>query len=505
MKVNSKNLVTAGLVSYLLIGLNIISGIILGPLILRKVGDDIYGVYSTVMSIVNILSIVNVGISQALARYIAVYNASETSKEDIAKLCKTIKYINQGIALLIIIISIIIFFLLPRIYLDVFSYDEIVMSRKVFLILASSLVFTIFSEYYAGIISGYGYFVFLNLVNVCRVALRLCLTIILIIATSNIYLVAAVNAISALIILIAEILFVKKNILLPNSRGYVEKSVLIEINIYAFLVFVQSVFDQISSNVDNVMISTMIGAAEVAVYSFALSLFHAFSNLSTAISNMLVPMMAKLIENKASNYELENMLIKIGKIQFMINGAALFGFLSVGRLFIKIWLGNGYSDVYEIVLVLMAGGVFHYIQNGAFSVLRVKNLMGFGTGMLMITALMNVGITYFLVSNFGYKYAMIGTSFALVSYTIIMDIYYHKKLGLNMLRVLWNTVKLIAPSNISAAICACLVIRKVNNDYAAMITAIIIYIFVYMVLLYFIVLGIDEKKKIKEFFRNVRK
>lgn len=502
MKLNNKSLTVAGLISYVLIGLNILSGIVLGPLILRKVGDSVYGAYSTMMSVVNMLSIINVGVTQALARYIAVYNASDTAKTDIAGLCKIGKYFNRGIIVFVISVSAILFFGIPKMYSKTFSYSEIAISRKVFLILEISLILTILADYYAGIISGYGYFVFLNLTSVCRVAVKLCLSIALLFFTDNIFLISAVNVVSALLVLIAEAVFVKRHISLPIGKEIIKKSVLHEIVYYAFLVFVQAIFDQISSNVDSVMIGAMVGAVEVAVYSFGLSLFHTFSSLSTAISNMLLPTMAKKIERKVSNAELENTLINVGKIQFMIIGAALFGFISVGKLFIKIWLGNNYSDVYEIALVLMAGGSFHYIQNGAFSILRVKNQMGFGTIALVMMALFNVVTTYFMISGLGYKYAMVGTSLALVLYTIVMDVYYYKKFGINMVRVFLNTIQRIGPCNICAALFASFIIKKVNNDYLAIFTAILVYLFVYILLLFLFVLKKDEKKNVRGFWHD---
>lgn len=70
--------------------------------------------------------------------------------------------------------------------------------------------------------------------------------------------------------------------------------------------------------------------------------------------------------------------------------------------------------------------------------------------MLIFIAILNVIITIPLVKNFESIGAAIGTAISLfLGNTLIMNIYYHNKVGINMLRF-WNSIlKLIIPTIIS--------------------------------------------------------
>ena len=95
--IKSKSLAQAGFWAYALIILNTISGFIVSPFILRCAGENMYGVYSTMVSFAATLTIVDIGVTQTLMRYIAKYNAEGRSKSEIAEICRTAKYINYVI------------------------------------------------------------------------------------------------------------------------------------------------------------------------------------------------------------------------------------------------------------------------------------------------------------------------------------------------------------------------------------------------------------------------
>ena len=89
MLIRTKSLKMAGIVAYLYIIVNTVSGFILGPAILLKVGSNIYGIYTTINALVSALMIADLGVSQTLIRFIANYKATNRSVRDIGKLCKT--------------------------------------------------------------------------------------------------------------------------------------------------------------------------------------------------------------------------------------------------------------------------------------------------------------------------------------------------------------------------------------------------------------------------------
>lgn len=506
----SKSLTQAGFWAYTLIILNTISGLIVNPFILKCAGENMYGVYSTMVSFAATLTIVDIGVTQTLMRYVAKYNAEERSVKEIAAVCKTAKYINYIIIILSLTLSVILVFNVDALYSQTFNTEELKTAKTVFLILSLSLITTIASNYNSGIISGNGYFTFIQAINVLRVLSRLILVLTVVFMTSNVVTVAFVDLTLSILGYIAYKVFAERNVSILRSEGFAPKAIFYEMLVYTGFVFFQSIVDQVNNNLSGIMIGALVGPVAVATFSFGLIVFHMFQQLSTSISQMLLPYMSDLIGKEAQPKEFEKSLEIIGKVQFIIVGGVFCAFIVVGKSFINIWLGNDYDIVWYISLILMFGGLVPLIQNGAIAILRARNLMGFRSIALLIMALINAVAIYFFVKNWGVQYAAVATSmgFIIVNF-LLMDVYYYLKLKLNMFMVLWNIVKIIGPCNIPAMISAFFILRYVPNNLIATFIASITYIIVYTFFLWIVLPYIDKtgliKYKIYEFIGKERK
>ena len=76
-----KEIKSGVLLSYALIFVNTIYGLLVTPFILRYVGDSAYGVYKSVASISASLAVMDLGLGTTMTRYMARYNATE-KKDD---------------------------------------------------------------------------------------------------------------------------------------------------------------------------------------------------------------------------------------------------------------------------------------------------------------------------------------------------------------------------------------------------------------------------------------
>ena len=67
--------------SYISIGLNNIVGLLYTPYMLRMLGQNEYGLYSLVASVVAYLTVLDLGFANAIVRYTAKFRAEGKSKE----------------------------------------------------------------------------------------------------------------------------------------------------------------------------------------------------------------------------------------------------------------------------------------------------------------------------------------------------------------------------------------------------------------------------------------
>lgn len=67
--------------SYVSIGLNILIGLLYTPYMLRMMGQNEYGLYSLVASVVSYLTVLDLGFGNAIIRYTAKFRAEGKVKE----------------------------------------------------------------------------------------------------------------------------------------------------------------------------------------------------------------------------------------------------------------------------------------------------------------------------------------------------------------------------------------------------------------------------------------
>src|SRR5690606_37032000 len=142
----------------------------------------------------------------------------------------------------------------------------------------------------------------------------------------------------------------------------------------------------------------------------------------------------------SSNEEITNEMIKYGRIQYTIMAYILTGFILFGRPFINFWAGTNYDTAYIITLIIMIPLTIPLIQNFGISILYAKNLQKFRSLVLILISILNIIITIPLVQKYSGIGAAIGTAISLtLGNTVIMNVYYHKRIGINMIRF-WKNI-----------------------------------------------------------------
>ena len=79
MKVNQIKL--GSVLSYISIGLNVLVALLYTPFLLRMLGQNEYGLYSLVASVVAYLTVLDLGFGNAIVRYISKYRAENKLEE----------------------------------------------------------------------------------------------------------------------------------------------------------------------------------------------------------------------------------------------------------------------------------------------------------------------------------------------------------------------------------------------------------------------------------------
>ena len=423
------------ILSYILIIFNTLYGLFITPYILGCIGEGDYGVYKTISSLTSALMVLDLGIGGTVMRYVAKFKAA---KED-EKIPNFIAMNLVQAAILCGVIGIAaagIYTTIDNAYAATFTTDQIAKAQDLFIGLIVNMMFHVMENVINGVITGHNRFMFGNGVKVVRLLLRILLVIILLQFFADSLVIVLIDLGVTIVFLLVEVWYIRKKLGVKIKLTKWEKTLFMESGKYTALMFLTSIAAQVNNNLDNVIIGALSGPAFVTVYSFGLLIFGMFEQLSTSISGVMLPTVSNLLAKEDGMGEVENLVVRTGRIQFMLLGAALTGFFCIGKDFIRIWLGEGFDDVYIITLILMAPALFELCVNVCLSILRAKNMLSFRTVTLFASTILNAVVTVLAVRYWSYIGAALGTAASfIVGSLIVMNIYYYKKLGLNMLRI----------------------------------------------------------------------
>lgn len=483
MKSEKKQVVGGALLSYILIVLNAVYGLLITPYILSRLGTVEYGMYKTVASLSSSLMILDLGLGGTVTRYIAKYK-SDNREKDIPNLIAILFLEATIVLLLVTIVCTGVYSQLGNIYKATFTSDQLAHAKNLFLVLSINMLLCIIENVVNGIVTGYNDFLFGNGIKLVRLVCRILLVFIVLQFYPNSMGLVLINLTLTSVFLMIEIYwaFVKHKTRVRFEHW--DASLFSESFKYTLLIFSTSIVNQVNGNLDNIVIGAVVSAAAVAVYSMGLTIFGMFQQLSTAISGVLLPSIIGILEEKDGLKKVQKTIVNTGRVQFCLLGAALVGFAVLGKNFIYLWLGDGFQDVYYITLILMIPSIFELCVNACLAVLKAKNLLGFQTVALLSTTVLNAFITYFGTRKFGYFAACFGTA---VSWTIgsliLMNLYYYKKFGFPMLKIYQSIIGKTWVALLVPAIVLSIVNRYCPVTWIAFAFECLLFVIIYLVIL----------------------
>ena len=448
--------------SYVAIIINIVIQLLYTPLLIRKLGQSEYGLYSLVASIIGYLTVMDFGFGNAIVVYTSKYKALGKIDE-VKKMHGMFNVIFKIIGVIVGLLGIVLYFNVNNIFGGSMTPTEIQKMKIMMLILSFNLFLTFYFAIYNSIITAYEKFTFQKIVSIIQSLLKPMLMIPLLFLGYKSISLCIIITLANLFSILTNYFYCKKNLQVNIKFINFDKKMFKIIFGYSIWVFLAIIVDKINWSVDNFVLGAVSGTIAVSVYSLASTLNQLFINLSTAVSSVLLPKVSALVAKKASNKELTDEFIKVGRIQYLIVFLLCSGFILVGKEFFNIWAGKGYEDAYIISLILIIPVCIPLIQNLGISIMQAKNMHKFRSVLLACISIINIIISIPLAKLFGGIGAAIGTGLSLlVGNGLIINIKdYYKKVGIDVLKF-WRVIIMMTIPNIIPIVLICLLIHFTN-------------------------------------------
>ncbi len=507
----AKQIKAGAIISYLQMFLSIIVGLAYTPVMIRLLGQSEYGLYNTVSSTISMLSVLSLGFNGSYIRFYSIYKKND-DKDSIYKLNGLFLIIFIIIGIIALLCGLFLSFNLDLVFKDGLTSKEYQTARILMLLLTANLTLMFPMSVFSTIISAHERFVFLKLLGIIKtVASPLVALPLLLIGYKSIAIVS-VTVLLSLIVDITYIIFVLVKLKQKFIFRNLEKGLFKNLFVFTLFIAINLIVDQINLNIDKLLLARFQGTTAVAVYSVGFLLQTYYQLFSTSISGVFAPRIHGIVNATTEDAverkrQLSELFIKVGRIQFLLLALVASGFVFFGQSFIYFWAGDGYESAYYVALLLILPLTIPLIQNLGVEIQRAENKHKFRSIVYLFMAMINLIFTIFLCQKYGVVGAAVGTAISLVvANGIIMNIYYHKKCDINILKF-WKNIGRMCLGLIIPIICGILIKLFIEIHSVWMLLLLIIaYCIVYVVSMWF--LGINSYEKnllkmpLKKLFRN---
>lgn len=387
------------ILSYLAIAINILSALIYSPWMLSQIGTGDYGLYTLATSLINMF-LLDFGISSAVSRFVSKYIA-EKRQDKVNQLLGVVFKIFAGIACIITIVLIAVYFNIDRIYMSL-TLVELQRFKIVYIISATYSVISFpLTTTLNGILNSYEKFIQMKLCDVANKVLTVLLIVIALLGGYGLYALVAINALLNLVCFLAKWIVIKRTTPVNVAFTYWDRSLLKEVFSFSVWVLINSICSRLIMNICPSILGITSGTMAITMFSFA-SVIEGYSyTFSSAIDGMFMPRIARITYREGNMDKVFDLMIKVGRFQFNLIGLILIGFICVGKDFVTLWIGEVYSPVYYCAILLLLPAPFYLSQQIGKNTMVMLNKIKYLTMVNVIKAVVNVGLVGILSIRLG--------------------------------------------------------------------------------------------------------
>ena len=409
---------------------NLVCGLLLSAVLLRVLGDTEYGVYQTVAAFANYLVLLEFGMGTVMVRNLSAWRAADASREEIQRQVGTLWTMAVCLGGVILAAAAVFYTLIPAVYAGSMTPLQIVHGQQIFAVLAGFVVLSFLSQTVSGVLLAFEHYRFAAIEGTVRTALRAVAILAAIGWQKNAMVIAVADLCFSGLSLAAMTIYCRRKTGLKLRLGPMDGAILRSAAPLALAIFLQAIVNQANNNVDKFLIGVMLTPEAVSLYSVALYIYGVFSALTTVPISMYGPAIQQCVEQKG---DLLAQLMPPCRVAAVMGGAVLFGFVAVGRPFIRLVYGEGYLQAWAIALLLMGPMYLNAVTGPAINGLDAKNKRMGRSWILLLTTALNVGLTVFWLRPWGVLGAAVATAVATVLGQVVLgNWYYRKALGISV-------------------------------------------------------------------------
>ena len=502
----SKQIKCGAIISYIAIIFNIISGILYTPWMIAQIGQSDYGLYTLAHSIITIF-VLDFGMSAAVTRFLSKYLA-DGEDDKINDFLGLIYKLYIVIDAIILVVLLCVFFNIGGIYSNLSSI-ELEKLKKLFVLVG---LFTLVSFPFTnlnGILTAHEKFVELKLCDLFNKIVSISLIVIALLNGYGVFSLVLVNVLSGLITIVCKLLIIKKNTKIKVNFKYYNTRVLKKIFGFSMWTTLSGIAQRLICNITPSIIAIIssTGSVGVAIFGLASTIESYVFTFANAINGMFMPRISRIVAQNKKDTELMPLMVRVGRLQLILLGMIIIGFILFGKSFIvNIWGKDDFIQSYYCAVALIIPSLFFLPMQIANTTIIVENKVKLETFVLVIMGVTNIVFSLVLTKFMGAIGASIAIFIAYMVRTVLMSIIHNNVLHINMKYFIKNTFIKFIPAFIIVSLLG-IGLRSFDyteNVYLKFFADVFVFILIYLMVLYKFTLNNDEKNLFFSFLRKIK-
>lgn len=413
--------------SYLALGINILTGLIYTPWMINSIGRENYGLFTLAMSVIS-LFVFDFGLSSAVSRFLSKYLAE--GRQDKANNCLSIVmklYLIIDVFFFIALTS--IFFFISNIYAEL-TPEEIEKFKVIYVIAAAFSVVSFPFIPLNGILTANEQFISLKVCDVLHKliivgAMTLCLLM-----GKGLYALVIVNAVAGIITILMKIWCINKFTQTKVNIRYKDKAQQYEIARFSGWTTIVSLCQRMVFTIAPTILGMVSGSTAIAIFGIAVAVESYIYYFANALNGLFLPRVAQLTSREEDIMPLMN---RIGKIQLTIIGAVVVGFICLGSDFIHLWVGDSFKDSFICAVLVIIPTLFYLPQEIGIQAILVKNEVKYQAIVWTVMAILSLLLSFVLGKSWGAKGVSMSICIAYFVRTFGLDVILIKRLHLDII------------------------------------------------------------------------
>lgn len=419
------------ILSYIALAINALIGFAYVPILLNLMGESEYGLYQLIGSLTAYLAIMDFGMSSTIIRYYSHYRSLGDEKNAENSLALS-AIIYSVVTLIVLLAGTALYCNIDSLFKNSLSTEEMISAKHIFLVQLISITITIPSKIFDAVITSHERFVFLKGATIIQTILTPIASILILTEYPYALSFVIVQTVFNIILIAVKAVYCFSKIKVRIKLHYFDGSIFKEMLRFSSFIFLGAIMDQLFWNSNKVVLGIVASTAAVAVYGIAMTVFNAYMSVSTVITSVFLPRVTAITTQDNYQKELSDLFIRIGRLQFILLSCILSGFILFGRQFVDIWAGEDFSEVYIIILCLIAPYTIDLIQNIGITILQAENKLAFRSVTFLIASFFSITVSFFMVRRFGAIGCAASTGVVCFLINFLLNIYYAKRIQLDI-------------------------------------------------------------------------